>query len=337
MISSAMIPMIVFFCDGTCNTWLHRGCAGISKKDFQRMSDQGQSDMKFCCVSCQLKSHVSDIESLKSSLRSQSSEIQSLLQLSSTLTKQVSALEDKVSSLQSHFVPDNSSSDVNRPAATYSAVASSSLPNHSNSPISRPQFAPDDRKFNVIVFGVPERPSDLPRKSRLLSDLKDVSTLFQKSSPPTPTSSIVDCRRLGKFSTDHPKPRPILVRFNSLSVVVEILRKRSVFTPYVVKPDLSPDMRRAENLLLKQRWQLIQSGTVKKQEIRIRGTRLYVKDSLHASIIDSDLCLASTNEDSSNSKTPTVSDSNTSTIFTPSSPSSTPIYNKSTSGSSSSD
>ena len=79
-------------------------------------------------------------------------------------------------------------------------------------------------------------------------------------------------------------------------------------------------MRKAEKLLLKERWQLIQSGTVKKQEIRIRGTRIFVQDSLHASIIDSDLCLASTNEDSSNSKTPTVSDYNTSTVFNSFSP-----------------
>jgi len=40
-----------------------------------------------------------------------------------------------------------------------------------------------------------------------------------------------------------------------------------------------------EQLLLKERWSLISSGTDKKH-IRIRGTKLYVKNQIHGEIID---------------------------------------------------
>ena len=102
------------------------------------------------------------------------------------------------------------------------------------------------------MFGVPERPSGLPRKQRWLQDLKEITTLFTESqtSKPIVASSIVTCRRLGKFSVSNNRPRPILVNFNSCLVVVDILSNRAAFLPFTVKLDLSSTDRENERLIL---------------------------------------------------------------------------------------
>ena len=54
----------------------------------------------------------------------------------------------------------------------------------------------------------------------------------------------------------------------------------------MVKPDMNHDERHRESLLLKERWSLITSG-IDKRHIKIRGTKLFVKDQLHGEITDS--------------------------------------------------
>ncbi len=118
-----------------------------------------------------------------------------------------------------------------------------------------------DRRFNVIVSGVLESAPGTPRSQRWKSDLKNISDLLSSnSSISVPSSSIRDCRRLGKYSTSNPRPRLIMVNFNSITVVMDILSNKSSFAPYVVKPDLSPELRIREKVLLEERWNLIKSG-----------------------------------------------------------------------------
>ena len=50
-----------------------------------------------------------------------------------------------------------------------------------------------------------------------------------------------------------------------------------------IKPDMSKMERKRESLLLKERWSLIQSG-VPRMDIKIRGSRLLVKNKLHGCI-----------------------------------------------------
>ena len=121
----------------------------------------------------------------------------------------------------------------------------------------------EDRKLNVIVYGIPECKQGLHYKQRFTSDLNSVSSLFGQSDLNIPSSSIKDCHRLGKFSPSNGRSRPVLVRFNSCSVVMQIFANRSSFAPYVVKPDLSPAERSRERILLKERWTLYQSGVDK--------------------------------------------------------------------------
>ena len=50
-----------------------------------------------------------------------------------------------------------------------------------------------------------------------------------------------------------------------------------------IKPDLTPEERERDSALLKERWSLIQSGVVCR-DIRIRDSRLYVKNKLYGHV-----------------------------------------------------
>ena len=54
-------------------------------------------------------------------------------------------------------------------------------------------------------------------------------------------------------------------------------------TPVVIKPDMSLKERKSESMLLKERWSLIQSG-VPREVIKIRGSRLLVRNKLHGQV-----------------------------------------------------
>ena len=56
---------------------------------------------------------------------------------------------------------------------------------------------------------------------------------------------------------------------------MDILVNRSSFSPYVIKPDMSPSVRSRERILLKERWNLCQSG-VEKSLVKIKGNSLIV-------------------------------------------------------------
>ena len=94
--------------------------------------------------------------------------------------------------------------------------------------------------------------------------------------------SIRDHYRLGKFKQDQPRPRPTLVKLNRTSEVATIISKARQIdtTPYIIKQDLTLSERQMERALLKERWNLIQSG-VSRTDIKLRGSFLYVKRKLY--------------------------------------------------------
>ena len=52
-------------CEGLCNAWLHRTCAGMSKASFQAAQ---QSSDSFLCPHCRLDTQQEEIHSLKQSV-----------------------------------------------------------------------------------------------------------------------------------------------------------------------------------------------------------------------------------------------------------------------------
>ena len=70
----------------------------------------------------------------------------------------------------------------------------------------------------------------------------------------------------------------VLVKFIRTLDVSSILSKRSVLRPPInIKPDMFPEERLRDSILLKERWSLIQSG-ISRSDIKIRKSHLYVKN-----------------------------------------------------------
>lgn len=67
------------FCESTCNTWLHRKCAGITKMVFKALEN---SESPFYCVYCRLKAYEAQFAEYNSIIKG--------------LQKQVDDLERKV-------------------------------------------------------------------------------------------------------------------------------------------------------------------------------------------------------------------------------------------------
>ena len=123
--------------------------------------------------------------------------------------------------------------------------------------------------------------------------------------------SIKECYCLGRFDPKHnnTKPRPILVHFVRMADVSSVLAKRgSLKRPYFIKPFMSTEQRKIESILLKERWNLIQSG-ISRTQIRIRDSNIYVNKKLHGKVVDSTFMSTNTATNTANFS-PIVSPSN---------------------------
>ena len=115
-----------------------------------------------------------------------------------------------------------------------------------------------DRRFNIVMYGVKESPANTNRSTRLDQDLFNITHAFSQTNLPLERQSIKDCCRLGKFNSNAIKPRPILVSFLRSIDASMALSKISEFKSSIrIKPDLSPEERAQESVLLKERWSLI--------------------------------------------------------------------------------
>ena len=138
-------------CDGICDSWLHRRCAGLSK-----------SDSKFLCPHCHLHDLISEVTSLKSI---------------------VSNLTAELSSIKSQLV--SSDHQIGTPGLIPSATSLStttSSPSSSNKPYASSSNKPYelDKKFNVVVYGIKEHPMGTSKSKRQQEDLQQVINVFFK-------------------------------------------------------------------------------------------------------------------------------------------------------------
>ena len=144
-----------------------------------------------------------------------------------------------------------------------------------------------DSKYNVVLYVVEECRLGLSRSARLESDLSSVVSVFSALDSSIQSHSVRDCFRLGKFSPDATRPRPILAKFVRVADVSKIFPKKSqLSTPFFIKPDLSRFERFLQSILMQERWKLIQSG-VSRKSIRIRGNSLFVSSKLHGRVTKS--------------------------------------------------
>ena len=110
------------------------------------------------------------------------------------------------------------------------------------------------RKFNAVIYGIPECNSGTTRLERLKQDFCKVFDTCSAIVPHNnPGNFICDTVCLGKYSSDSSRPRPVLVKFNSAVYVSNLLNNKNQCPKgTTVKPDLPLQTRKIESLLLKE-------------------------------------------------------------------------------------
>jgi len=160
---------------------------------------------------------------------------------------------------------------------------STSLPQDTPTFPRPPQTTPN-KKFNVVIFGIKESPSNTPKETRLKHELDNLCHTLSNidSSLHVNSSCIHDFHRLGKFNPTSLRPCPLLVKFLRIYDTTLLLSKRSSLpSPIVVNPDLTREERALHSAFLKIRWNLIQNGTDKKC-IWLRGSNILINKLLYA-------------------------------------------------------
>jgi len=142
----------------------------------------------------------------------------------------------------------------------------------------------NDRQFNVVVYGIDECPTNTIRPAHLKQDYNSVFSIFSGLGVIPDPGTILDCY---KCKSQPSRPRLILVKFRSVIHVNQVLaNKGSLSSPIFIKPDLSPDERAREAILLKERWALLQKGYGRNM-IRIHNNSIFVNNKLYSQIKNS--------------------------------------------------
>lgn len=280
------------FCEGLCKSWLHRKCAGLSNICFNKFS---KSNNKFLCVYCRLFEQTSLVEELRD---------------------EVNNLKAKLSESSES---DNPVPDGQSVTALIQPSAIQEKPGYTP-PTQAENSNSADRKFNVVIYGIKENPVNTPRATRTKADIKSCTEILTQANDEITHHCIRDCFRLGKFKSTNTRPRPVLVKLTRVFDANAVLYNRSKAPNGIqIKPDMNREERKKESLLLSERWNLIRSG-IDKKDIKIYGSKLFVKGQRYGEIINSAFVqsqvpniasnLPMETESSSNNNTTTKSDDN---------------------------
>ena len=207
----------------------------------------------------------------------------------SDLKDQICTLTSKISQLLESLQGQESPTEI-----LPTKVASGGQALQSNPTISRvnPTVHPpkqnttlaDDRKYNIVVYGIKECSKGTNRFTRIKLEFEEVTKILGSVEKSIGPQSIRDSFRLGKYNESSERPRPTLDRSYDVSNILSA--KQNLPKGLTIKPDLSPAERAVESLLMKERWQLIQSGQNRK-DIKIQGRKILLKGKLFGAVTNS--------------------------------------------------
>jgi len=283
------------FCESRCDAWLHRQCAGLSQSLYKVYQD---GDDPFHCPHCRLSIQEHLLQDMKSTIES--------------LSKQVSELKAEIPQLRNTV---DSPSSVNESHGEISQPSNGGS-SESNTTRSMPRSktntsketvikGDDDRKYNVVIYGIRECDKGTNRSERLNHDLHNVKSIISEGDNSISPLSIWDLLRLGKYREQAQRPRPILVKLTrTIDVSTLLIKAKSLPKGVNIKPDMTREERLTESILLKERWSLIQSG-LNRRAIKIRSNKIFVINKLHGQVVNSSFVptqsqTATTEMDSSN-------------------------------------
>jgi len=244
------------FCEGDCQGWIHRKCADLSRSAFNRL---GESDTQYLCSQCMLAYQNSEINKLMNTIRDLNASIVSL-------TETITLLQSSVNVTQQLPTPENITTNTATSPKTPSEVSA-----NTSTSITATTVRSTDRNYNIVIYGIQESPSNTPRFARSKLNLGKVLPILNIIDTSIGESSISDIHRLGKFSAENSRPRPLLVKFlRALDASTVLFNRSKIKNPILIKPDLIPEERKIESILLHERWNLIQQG-IDHKTIKLRN------------------------------------------------------------------
>lgn len=280
-------------CSGSCATWLHKHCAGLSKEAFLAAN---KSDKPFYCPQCRLNIQELEINSLRDIVKDLSSEL-TALKRTIDLTR-----------LPSAYSSDNQGDGTTSYASVTRGPQPSGSTNSAESASSKAfSSSPDtERKFNLIIQGIDECPRGTRIIARQSQDLEKISETLSSVVGSIDSSSIRDLYRIGKYDPNSNRPRPVLAKLIRATDVSAILSKKTTLPSHVfVRPDRTKEERLRYQSLMKERWILIQAG-VERRDIKIRTDSIYVNNVLHGKLDSSNNYVKSTTVSDSDSVSPST-------------------------------
>jgi len=233
----------------------------------------GESDTQYLCSQCMLAYQNSEINKFKlmNTIRDLNASIVSL-------TETITLLQSSVNTTKQLPTTENLMTNT---ATSPSEVSASTSTN-----ITATTVRSTYRNYNIVIYGVQESPSNTPRFARSKLDLDKVLPILNIIDTSIGESSISDIHRLGKFSAENSRPRPLLVKFlQALDASTVLFNRSQIKNPIMIKPDLTPEERKIESILLHERWNLIQQG-IDRKTIKLCNHQILVNNQLHGKVTD---------------------------------------------------
>ena len=167
------------FCEGLCQQWIHRTCAGLPDPAFDLIRSL---DQNFYCFLCSMACHTSELKALRSTIESLSkdlTELRAIIETPPSLPPTVSnqmSYSEVVTGIHQQAIPPPSSDNLypKPPAA---------MPPRGRTL----DHLPTERKFNLIISGLAECPNGTPLATRASMDEDSIvyhqsrSTIFYTS------------------------------------------------------------------------------------------------------------------------------------------------------------
>ena len=205
------------FCEGQCQSWIHRKCSGLTSQAFEKICE---SDDKYMCPYCLLSMQNCELKELRNIVKSLSEKLDQLT------GSPPPANASKKDTVQTVSTPESNTDIVMNDTSNDIAATVTSLINE--------EREKEKRKLNVIVHNLPEcdDPDPSNRKSH---DISKTSSIVDKylSVPTTITQAI----RIGK---KREKPRLLKITFNSSQEKAAVLCSWTKLR----KSDVPEDVRR---------------------------------------------------------------------------------------------
>ena len=123
------------FCEGDCQGWIHRKCAGVTRSAFDKL---GETDAKYLCSQCMLASQNREISKLTDTIKNLNASI-------ALLTKTITSLQSSVMPAKQFSASDQTPRDEQPSNITRHKPKPSGTPLHN---------LRDEKKFEVVVYGL---------------------------------------------------------------------------------------------------------------------------------------------------------------------------------------